>query len=139
MFNTVLRKRSQSFALVLVLAALLIATTAFAATKLIIAQKGGRINVAEGVVFVIRPGALEEDTVISVDMIRKKKRIIFEFGPDDTRFSRPAELKISWEVLEDVDDFTLYGERGEEILPRKTGWGLIYEIEHFSLFYFRRR
>jgi hypothetical protein len=140
MLNTILRKRAQVLALILVLSVLLIAATAFAAAEYISAKKGGTVDVAPGVSLVIKPGALEEDTAISANMKAKRDRISFQFGPSGTEFSKPAVLCISWEVIDGVEDLTLYGENSEEIGPTKiTGWGVKYYIEHFSVYYFRRR
>ena len=137
MLDTILRRRAQ--ALVLVLSLVLSVTAVFAATELIEAKKGGTINIAPGVRLVIRPGALEEDTAISADMIQKRDRILFRFKPSRTEFLKPAELRIHWQAIEDVEDLILYGEDGEEIEPEIRGWGTKYYIEHFSLYYFRRR
>lgn len=140
MLNTILRKRAQVLALILVLSVLLIAATAFAATELIRAKRGGTVDVAPGVSLVIKPGALEEDTVISANMRVKRDRITFRFGPRGTEFSKPAVLRISWQAIDGVGDLTLHGEKGEEIEPAKiTGQGVKYHIEHFSVYYFRRR
>jgi hypothetical protein len=140
MLNTILRKRAQVLAAILVLSVVLIATTAFAATEYIKAKRGGIVPVAPGVSLVIKPGALAEDTVISANMKVKRNHISFCFGPSGTVFSKPAELCISWQAIDDVEDLTLYGEDGEGIEPAKTTrWGVKYYIEHFSMYYFRRR
>lgn len=142
MLSMILRKRAQILATILVLSVFLIATAALADTKLIIAKKGGVVNIAEGIELVIRPGALENDTIVSAYMIQKRKRVIFSFGPDDTEFEKPARLCMSWaavEALGTLESLTLYGENGERIEPRIKGWGVEYPIEHFSLYYHRRR
>lgn len=139
MLNAILRKRAQVLSLILVLSVLLIVTSAFAATKFIKARSGGVVRIDRGVRLVIRPRALEEDTVISANMIQEQNRICFHFGPDDTEFLKPAELCVSWRAIDDVDDLTLYGEDNEEIKPEVKRWGVKYYIEHFSLYYFRRR
>lgn len=116
--------------------------TALAASKLITAKKGGTIDMAPGVELVIRPNALEEDTVISADMWIESGRIVYSFSPGGTVFSKSAKLIISREVLEDtdVDDLILYGEDGEAIEPRKNKKKyLVYDIDHFSAYYHRRR
>ena len=90
----------------------------------------------------------DEDTIISANMMRIGESICFEFGPDGTTFAegKPAVLMISWMVVlyMRLCDFTLYGEDGSEIRPGVRWWGLEYgidsfAIEHFSLFYYRRR
>jgi len=139
MLSKVLKKRAQLLAVILVLSLLLTATTAFAVSEYITAKKGGVIGIAQGVKLVILPRALKEDTLISADMLKKKKRIEFTFEPDGTVFAKPAILKIAWSAIEDLEDLVLYGLDGEKIRPRIKGWGLEYRIPHFSLYYFRRR
>jgi hypothetical protein len=141
MLNTILGKRARVLALILVLSVLLTAATAFAATVFIRAKRGGRVNIAEGVELVIPPRALAEDTFISAYVRQRWDRVIFYFGPDGTEFSKPANLYISWQAVRraGVEDFTLYGPGGLKIEPTVKGWGLKYEIDHFSLYYYRRR
>jgi len=141
MLHTFLRKRAHVITLIVVLSILLTAMTALAASKLIVAKKGGTIDLAPGVKLVIPPKALEEDTVISADMRVKKKRITYDFGPSGTVFSKPAELIISSKVFKKahVDDLVLYGEDGETIEPIRKKKSLVYEINHFSAYYHRRR
>ena len=146
MLNTIPRKKAQVLAITLVLSVLLIAATVFAATEVIEAKKGGRIDVAPGVSLVIKPRGLAEDAVVSANMKVKRNRIRFSFSAvaldddDDVELTKPAVLRVSWRVIDSVEGLTLYGEDGEQIEPDKTtGWGVKYYIEHFSLYYFRRR
>jgi hypothetical protein len=140
MLYTIPRKRIQALSLALILTMLVISVTAFAATELISAKKGGKIEVAQGVLAVIKPHALEEDTIISANMEVTRDRISFVFGPSGTQFKKPMELYISWSVIDDVEDLAIYGEDNEEIEPVKiNGRGLKYHINHFSIYYFRRR
>lgn len=148
MLGAILRKRVRVLGLILVLSALLTVTTAFAITQLIKAREGGTIRIARGVKLVIRPGALEEDTVISANMVRKRNRIYFHFGPNGTTFAedKPAKLMITWRAMADMglSDFTLHGQDGEEIEPNIGRRGLSYGLKsfslyHFSLYYYRRR
>ena len=141
MLDTISRRRARVSALTLVLSLLLITTIAFAATELISAKKGGEINVAPGVVFAVPPKALDEDTVITVDMLEKGKRVRFEFEPSGLVFSKSASLRMTWEAVEaaDVEDLLLYAEDGSVIEPKTTGQGVAYSIDHFSIYFFRRR
>ena len=141
MSNTSLRKRARVLAPIIVLSIVLTAITAFATSQLITAKKGGTIDIAPGVELVFRPNSLEEDTVISADMSVKRNRIVYRFGPDGTVLSKPARFVVSWQVIEDadVDNLVLYGENGEEIEPVERKKCLVYEIDHFSLYYHRRR
>lgn len=143
MLNTILKKRAQALAVILILSVLLTATTALAATKFVKADKGRVIHIAPGVKLVIPPEALEEDTVVSADMEKTDDYIDFYFGPSRTKFAKPAELRITWQAISrmDVDDLTLYNTDGKEIEiePDIKSWGVIYYIDHFSLYYYRRR
>jgi hypothetical protein len=142
MLNTIPKKRARALALVLVLSVLQTAATALAATKYIEAGEGGTIDIAEGVELVIPAGALGEDTVISADMEWADDHIYFHFGPGGTEFGKPAELRITWQAIDDMGlaDLHLYSEDGEEIEYEIKKWGVVsYYIEHFSLYYYRRR
>jgi hypothetical protein len=141
MLHTIVKKRAQILALSLVLSVLLIAATAFASTE-VIGKEGGRIYLSPTAYLDVPCGALEEDTVISADMVKEKKLTSFYFGPSGTVFAakRPAELWVSWEELGRVDSYTLYGEDGKGIEPSgKTVFGVMWRIPHFSLYYYRRR
>jgi hypothetical protein len=144
MLRTIGKKRAQALALILILSVLLITMAALAATKSIKARRGGVISIDKGVCFRIRPGSLEGDTTISADMVVEEDSICFYFGPDGTTFDPPAEIIIAWPALGEfihlgVHDLTLYGGDGSETKPRMRMWGAKYPIEHFSVYYFRRR
>jgi hypothetical protein len=147
MLNTILRKRAQALALILVLSVLLVAATAFAATEIIRAKRGGVVCVGPGVSLEIKPRGLEEDAIVSADMKVKRNRISFSFSAvalddgDDVELTKPAVLCVSQRVANDLEDLTLYGKNGEEIEPvRTTRHGAeCYLLEHFSIYYFRRR
>jgi len=141
MSNTMLRKRIQVVALILVVSLFLAVTATLATTKLIKAKNGGKLNIASGEAkLVIPPGALEEDTVISADMIEEGEYIYFQFEPDGLTFAEPATLMISQSVIDKLEDTILYGPGSLEILPGYSNrkW-MEYQIDHFSLYYFRRR
>ena len=147
MLDRIPRRSTQALRTILALSLLLTATLAFAATRLIKVDKGGTINVGPGVNFVVPPNALEEDTEISVDMVRTDDGIDFCFGPSGTTFDPPAELRMTWQAIKgtgkatDPEDIRLYNEDGEEIEtePEIRKWGVIWRIPHFSLYYYRRR
>ncbi len=142
MFNTTINKRLHALALLAVLSVFL-ATAAFAASMLIKADKGGTIEMAEGVELVIAPKSLEEDTVIHASVAMEEDRIFYIFGPGGTAFKKPAKLVVSQQVLGDADvtDLILYGEDGKKIKPRisKKEGHVEYRIKHFSIYYHRRR
>jgi hypothetical protein len=139
MLNAILMKRAWVLVLVIVLSVLVTATTALAATKFIRARRGGVIRIAPRVLLIVPPRSLSRNTVISAYMYRTKDQIRFEFGPDGTTFARPAKLLISWRDIDDADDLTLYGEDGERVRTDVRRCGVVCYIEHFSLYYFRRR
>jgi hypothetical protein len=146
MLNTILRKRAQVSAVILVLSILLLAATAFAATEIIKAKRGGRVRVGPGVSLVIKSNGLEEDAIVSAHMRVKRNRISFSFSAtdlddgDDVKLTKPAVLYVSWRVINGLEDSILHGENGEEVEPAIiTKRGAKYYLGHFSLYYFRRR
>ena len=143
MLNTTPRRRLQQILVLVTILSVFLATEAFAVSRFINADEGGIIDLAEGISLVIPPGALEEDTMIRAHVVLNRNRICYTFGPDDIVFNKPVELVVSCQVLEDADvkDLNLYGENGEKIKPKKLKKeeSLLYRIEHFSLYYHRRR
>ena len=141
MTSKVARRNLVILPIVLVLSILLITTTALAATKLIKAKSGGVVKIADGVLLKIEKGSLQEDTLISAEMMWGDDYIGFEFGPDDTVFSEPAKLRIGLDVIDEMglDSLTLFGERGEKIKPDISKKYVEYRISHFSIYYYRRR
>ena len=143
MLKIMLRKRAQLISLVLILSMLLtVVTTALAETKLVKAKDGGTVKMGDGCELKIGKYALGEDTIISAEKVVTSNYIDFCFGPDGTTFATPARLKVSMNFLKKagwVDDFTLYGENGEELQPDVYANHLEYNIHHFSLYYYRRR
>jgi len=141
MSKATLKKRVAALTVILILSVFLSATTALAITKLIKADKGGKVPVSNGVKLIVPPGSLEEDTVISADLYVRRDVICLSFGPSGTTFDPSAVLKISWKVIAkyDLDDYTLYGPNDLSLSPRITKEGLEYEVPHFSLYYYRRR
>ena len=143
MLNTTPRRRLQQILVLITILSVFLATEAFAVSRFITADEGGTIDLAEGVSLIIPPGALEEDTMIRAHVVLNRNRICYTFEPDGIVFNKPAKLVVSWEVLEDagVKDLNLYGEDGKRIKPKilkkEESWA--YRIEHFSLYYHRRR
>jgi hypothetical protein len=121
---------------------------AFAVTQMIKAEDGGILEIRRnGVQLFIPPGALEKDTnisaVMSLDQSTEPKTLVFEFGPSGTTFAPSAELRIDKKFFQesDVDDIKLYSEDGEEIDAVFSGNSemLIFYLDHFSYYYYRRR
>ena len=143
MSSTAYGKRARVLMLVVAMSVLLTATTVSvaknASSEFIRADEGGVINIEEGVLLVIPPEALEEDTLISAVMMQNRNRIAFHFKPHRLEFLRPVYLCVSWQVIDDIENTTLYGKEGEAIEPQVYSWGVSYPIWHFSLYYYRRR
>ena len=147
MLDTIVKKRIQALTLILVVSVFLTTTTAHAATELIDAEKGGKIEIAKGVWFVVKAKTLKADTLISAEMVKDNGRVSFIFGPCGTVFrktngiekDKPAHLRVSWEALEDTEDLTLIGPGGEGIEPDVNDDRVVWKIPHFSLYYYRRR
>ena len=143
MSNTTPRRRLHQILVLVTILSVFLTTEALAVSRLIKADEGGVIDLAEGVSLVIPPGALSEDTRIRAHVVLNRNRISYTFEPDDVVFNRPLELIVSSQVLEDADvgDLNLYGEDGERIRPRKLkkAKSFLYRIDHFSLYYHRRR
>ena len=137
-------KRIRLLVLISVLSILLIASTAFAVTKLIKAKNGGVINVAPGILFEVPAGSLEADTRISVTMTETDNGIDFQFGPSGTVFDPPAKLFMTWQAIygraneKDAEGIKLYNEDGEEldVSIEKTSSGVVWYIPHFSIYYY---
>ncbi len=143
MLNTVLTRRVRVLALILAMSVFLTSVTALAAisknSKLIEADRGGKIRIDRGVFLIVPPGALEEDTVISAAMVKTRHRIKFYFKPHNMEFLKPVQLCVSWQVIDGIENITLYGSSGEAIEPQLYRWGVRYPLWHFSLYYYRRR
>jgi len=96
-------------------------------------------------------GALNEDNQISMEITTdEESHVNFEFGPHGVEFDEPVELELSWNSLpEDVrgEDLILYyyhEELGEWLEEYRGIWSdncktVTLLLEHFSLYYFRRR
>ena len=124
----------------------------FYAERLIDA-KGGQLTAGDGAPgtrLVIPEGALNEETLISMEVISDGvSRIDFNFGPHGTVFNKPVQLELSWATLKDVtaDELILYyydeklGEWVEETTAvwDETGKKAVLYIDHFSRYYFDRR
>jgi len=138
MSKTSLRKKSEILGLIIVLSILLTTTTALGYRE---SSVGSTIQIAQGVCLYVPLGATEDDSVISAEMEWTENYVNFYFGPSPMSFAKPLQLRITWSTIDEMDlgDFTLYNEDGEEIGPEAKWWGVVYYIEHFSLYYYRRR
>ena len=134
-----------SWIYIMVMLLLVNITIIFAATSYISADKGGTICLSEEVCLRILPRAMDQDTEIGASVVEQKHRkeewVYFHLEPDGLNFrdKKPARLCASWESVGDTAELTLYGQDGEVIEPRTKGCGVEWYIDHFSLYYFRRR
>jgi len=111
-----------------------------------IGENGGKFKIADGVFFVVPEGSLDADTTICIRMKRTKKKIKFYCGPAGTVFNISATLEVSGKWLKGVKDLTLHLAKSEkdeksvkQIQPESMKHGVQWPIDHFSLYYFRRR
>ncbi len=125
---------------------------AFAATKWI-GKDGGIVNIRNGVELIIPPKALEEKIKIYAHMSSRqiidekglgRKLLVFTFEPSGTKFNTPAELHIDKKFFEEEnpDDIVICeSTRGEAETPYigDNDDEFIIYIDHFSLYYHRRR
>jgi len=110
---------------------------------------GGFVNVGS-VQLNVPKGALSETIFIwMAEYSDGESCIHFEFGPHGTQFAIPAELNLSWASLKKVSSKNLilyYYDKtlGEWVEETQGVWSdnrkkaTLY-IDHFSLYYFRRR
>ena len=116
-----------------------VAAGGFAATECMKTQHDSEVRIAPGIKLVVHPGALDKQTRITADLVRRQDSVCFDFGPDGTKFAIPAELRVSWRAIKGLNTLALYGESGSRIRPRLGLRGLRYNIDHFSIYYFRKR
>jgi len=117
-----------------------------------IGPNGGYIHVNKDIYFVVPAGALKDDVKIGVRMKRDKKdrKTKFYFSPEGLEFSIPAAIQAYWKSIDDAEeenpglqyavevDKVIY-KVGSEIKPEIEAWGVTWKIDHFSLYYYRRR
>ena len=145
MLNITMRRKLQIAGTILVLSVLLAAMTALAVTQLVKAGPGGTIDIADGISLKIKPHSLTDDVEITAEMWLVEdeigNRVEFSFLPDSIIFGEPAKLIVNMDVINamGLEQLTLYGPGDEPIEPDLKGNRAIYEIPHFSIYYYRRR
>lgn len=151
MLNLILQKKSIRLSVTMITFLMFFAVTlalAVVVSEKINAKKGGTINIDEGVELVIPPGALDKNTEITVRMERDDKKMVFEFWPGGLVFNKPVELKATYEALSGIKDLNLYLVSDpnsitknyiEKIRPVKYDWGVVWYLDHFSIYYYRLR
>ncbi len=101
------------------------------------------VNIVHGISLRVEPHSVQEDAVISADIACPDgtENINFSFKPDNTSFDKPAKLRVSMDAIGEMGltQLTLYGPDDEAIQPSIKGNYAIYEIPHFSIYYYRRR
>jgi len=142
------KRETRALVLIMFLTVLLTAAITSAGgikSKYIRVHRGGVITLDEGVKLVIPPRALEEDTKISAHMVRNTQKIMFKFKPKGIVFNKPLELWATLEAIKGAASLTLYyaldggSEPIEEIEPVIGDEEATWYLNHFSLYYFRRR
>jgi hypothetical protein len=116
--------------------------------EMISADDGGEIQ-TQGAAINIPPGALSEDTEITVEVIPASDvpesdsiaSLVYDFGPDGTTFSEPVELTIALntEVPEGMEvQMAWLDEESETWMPladsRLEGDEVIATTDHFTMF-----
>ncbi len=144
MLNLGVKKKSQIILATLILSVFLIAMTALSTVQLVREGPGGTIDIADGISLRIEPHSLQEDVVITAELLwpaKKRDPIQFSFLPDNIIFGRSAKLIVDLATIEamGLKQLTLYGPDDEPIQPKIKGSRAEYEIKHFSIYYYRRR
>lgn len=151
MLSVILKKRvAQAFAGILVMLLLVIVTIAFADNKgegYIIAKDGGTIVIDDDTCLVISKNALEHDTFITAKVVYSPGKTLFYFEPEGLVFNKRVYLQKSKASMKDAGGRTLYyapdesnpDNYTEEIKPKMGGDSVKWFLEHFSLYYHRRR
>jgi len=114
--------------------------------KWIVANKGGKLTY-EGATLEIPAGALNEDTLIKMDVTETERAINFLFAPHPLSFNIPVKLKLTAQyVKEIVGDESIvyyYDEAQRGLIGKTTGYqdsprAFVVFINHFSQYYFAR-
>ena len=146
-----LQKRStQILAITLTLSLLLVTTmTVLAAIGQapIKADKGGTIIIDDDTRLIIPAGALEKNTLIRIKMVSNNNKLTFAFTPKGLQFKKPVQLQKSKASMNDAEGFTLYfapdedklDNYSETIHPDIDSKNVKWNLNHFSIYYYRRR
>jgi hypothetical protein len=111
------------------------------------AKNGAIIYIDSDTRLIVPPGAMDKDVAIKVKLSQSKKNVKFKFEPEGIKFRVPIYLQKSRESMEDAESCILYyapDEKNierytEQIKPKVKGDNIVWELEHFSLYYYRRR
>ena len=151
MMNRVLWKRlAQASAATLAFLLLMAAAMAFASKGdgYIKAKKGGIIIIDDDTRLIIPHKALKDDTFITAKVVIKDKRVDFHFEPEGLVFEKHVYLQKSKAAMKkDALGYTLYYAPDEDnpdnytetIHPKIDKENVEWTLEHFSLYYHRRR
>jgi len=110
---------------------------------LIKAKTGGVVCLGPTMGLYVPKYTFKEDTIVSASFAYNQMcdTIEFDFGPSPASFSNPLELFVSWSDLAYfglLKDPTLYY-NGFPVSCSESDWGITYYLDHFSIYYFRRR
>ncbi len=103
---------------------------------LVSAEEGGIVTNGYYTLY-FPPGALDEDTVITIDMPRFPEAVV-ELGPHGIQFNVPVTLSLSHDMVDsDADGYIVYWfneDTGlwENIGGETVGNSTIVDLEHFS-------
>lgn len=151
MLNTIIKKRSTKVLMVILfVSAFVAATIAYGSVGQgpIKADKGGVICIDEDTKLIIPAGALSKNTRIRVKMVQNDNKVTFDFEPEGIQFNKPVYLQKKllsmWDAewgfalyyAPDPDDLEQYTEVIEPVLDNSD---IKWPLDHFSLYYYRRR
>lgn len=111
------------------------------AKKLVMARKGAHINLRDGVDLGIPAGALSEDKVVTWRKVITDDKVEIHLIPDGLKFSPPAVLEVTKQFLNGIGrvERDLFGPDDKEVPGVDYPGRLQYDLNHFSIYYYRRR
>lgn len=107
-----------------------------------IKQSGGNINMKDGVSLEIPAKAVSKETRFVTKKIIYDDRVEIHLGPDGLEFAEPVKLSVAKSFLDNIEGVEralLTGRPGYVVAGKDTGTSLVYELAHFSIYYYRRR
>lgn len=106
-------------------------------------KAGGRINMKDGVILTIPQNSLKKEMAIQTQKIIYDDRVTIHLEPSGLKFKIPAILEVSKKFLDGigrVDKEVLIGPGDvQRYYGDDMGDTLQYKLDHFSIYYYRRR
>jgi len=113
-------------------------------SALISPKTGGYLCLSSAMWLYVPPKAFNTKTTISAHFEWYTDYIDFVFGPSPMSFAVPLKLFISWYDINQMgllfDPSLFYDDGvGTPVYYTEDAFGITYYLEHFSIYYFRRR